>query len=66
MLFVPGCGQMLIGEMELKGKKSIRFGGCPSNIPIDLCQEGSTIRSHDFTSSHGKKRTFSFKVGRQN
>lgn len=62
IIFVPGCGQMLSGEKELKGKKSIHFLACPSNISIDLCQEGSRIHSHDFTNSHGKRRTFSFKL----
>lgn len=59
---VSGCGQTPMGEIELKGKKCIHFLACPSNISIDLCQEGSRIHSHDFTSLHGKRTTFSFKL----
>lgn len=61
---VPGCGQTLMGEIELKGKECICFLAWPSNISIDLCQEGSRICSHDFTSLHGKRRKFSFKLKR--
>lgn len=55
---IPGSGQKLMGIIELKGKKHIHFLARPSNISIDLCQEGGRIRSHDFTSLHGKRRTF--------